>query len=175
LEFGRAVCEFCNLWRLGNSVRAGESLSPFARREWSAAASIVAGRLFIAGEGVTGARPRDRRATGRACPCRKLKLEHIDGVARPKIGDERTRPVWHPSRRTGAVLAQTTWAITLLLDELELYTSEVYQKSRKDVILRQQREIVERMDRIPILNWDTRCSSPFFRATRERMKSHSPT
>jgi rsbT co-antagonist protein RsbR len=31
-----------------------------------------------------------------------------------------------------AVLAQTTWAITLLLDELGPYTSEVYQKSRED-------------------------------------------
>ena len=42
-----------------------------------------------------------------------------------------------------AVLAQTTWALTLLLDELGLYTGEVYQKSRDDVILRQQREIAE--------------------------------
>jgi rsbT co-antagonist protein RsbR len=42
-----------------------------------------------------------------------------------------------------AVVAQTTWAITLLLDELGLYTSEVYQKSRDEVILRQQREISE--------------------------------
>jgi rsbT co-antagonist protein RsbR len=42
-----------------------------------------------------------------------------------------------------AVLAQTTWAITLLLDELGLYTGEVYQKSREEVILRQQREIAE--------------------------------
>ncbi len=42
-----------------------------------------------------------------------------------------------------AVVAQTTWAITLLLDELGLYTSEVYQQSRDDVILRQQREIAE--------------------------------
>jgi len=40
-------------------------------------------------------------------------------------------------------LAQTTWAITLLLDELGLHTSEVYQKSREEVILRQQREIAE--------------------------------
>jgi hypothetical protein len=29
-----------------------------------------------------------------SCPCRKLKLEHIDGVP-PKIGDERSRPVRH--------------------------------------------------------------------------------
>jgi rsbT co-antagonist protein RsbR len=42
-----------------------------------------------------------------------------------------------------AVLAQTTWAITLLLDELGIYTGEVYQKSREEVILRQQREITE--------------------------------
>jgi rsbT co-antagonist protein RsbR len=41
------------------------------------------------------------------------------------------------------VLTQTTWAITLLLDELGLYTAEVYQKSRDDIILRQQREIAE--------------------------------
>jgi rsbT co-antagonist protein RsbR len=42
-----------------------------------------------------------------------------------------------------AVLAQTTWAITLLLDELGLQIGEVYQKSREEVILRQQREIAE--------------------------------
>lgn len=40
-------------------------------------------------------------------------------------------------------LAQTTWAITLVLDELGLYTGEVFQKSREEVILRQQREISE--------------------------------
>jgi rsbT co-antagonist protein RsbR len=44
---------------------------------------------------------------------------------------------------SGAALAQTTWAITLLLDELGLGTVEVYQKSREEVILRQQREIAE--------------------------------
>jgi rsbT co-antagonist protein RsbR len=42
-----------------------------------------------------------------------------------------------------AVLAQTMWAITLLLDELGVYTCEVYQRSREEVILRQQREIAE--------------------------------
>jgi rsbT co-antagonist protein RsbR len=40
-------------------------------------------------------------------------------------------------------LAQTMWAITLLLDELGLFTTEIYQKSREQVILRQQREITE--------------------------------
>jgi rsbT co-antagonist protein RsbR len=42
-----------------------------------------------------------------------------------------------------AALAQMTWAITILLDELGLQTFEVFQKSREEVILRQQREISE--------------------------------
>jgi rsbT co-antagonist protein RsbR len=42
-----------------------------------------------------------------------------------------------------ADLARTIWAITTLLDELGLITFEVYQKSREEVILRQQREITE--------------------------------
>jgi rsbT co-antagonist protein RsbR len=42
-----------------------------------------------------------------------------------------------------AVMAQMTWAITQLLDELGLLTFEVFQKSREEVILRQQREIAE--------------------------------
>jgi rsbT co-antagonist protein RsbR len=40
-------------------------------------------------------------------------------------------------------LAETIWAITQLLDELGLFTFEAYQKSREEVILRQQREIAE--------------------------------
>jgi rsbT co-antagonist protein RsbR len=44
---------------------------------------------------------------------------------------------------SAATIAQTMWAITLLIDELGLYTAEVYQKSRDEVILRQQREITE--------------------------------
>ncbi len=42
-----------------------------------------------------------------------------------------------------ADLAKMTWGITTLLDELGLYTFETYQKSREEVILRQQREISE--------------------------------
>jgi rsbT co-antagonist protein RsbR len=42
-----------------------------------------------------------------------------------------------------AALAQTTWAITLLLDELGLHTGAVYQRSREEVIRRQQRELTE--------------------------------
>ena len=40
-------------------------------------------------------------------------------------------------------IAATVWAITMLLDELGLLTLEVFQKSREEVILRQQREISE--------------------------------
>jgi rsbT co-antagonist protein RsbR len=39
--------------------------------------------------------------------------------------------------------AELTWAVTLLLDELGLFTLEVFQKAREEVIVRQQREIAE--------------------------------
>lgn len=42
-----------------------------------------------------------------------------------------------------AQATQLTWAVTRLLDALGLYTLEVFQKSREEVILRQQREISE--------------------------------
>jgi rsbT co-antagonist protein RsbR len=40
-------------------------------------------------------------------------------------------------------LAKVSWAITILLDELGLFTFDQFQKSREEVILRQQREITE--------------------------------
>ncbi|HEX6049213.1 MAG TPA: STAS domain-containing protein [Gemmatimonadaceae bacterium] len=40
-------------------------------------------------------------------------------------------------------LAAVTWAATELLDKLGLYTTEVYQKSREEVIARQQQELLE--------------------------------
>jgi rsbT co-antagonist protein RsbR len=40
-------------------------------------------------------------------------------------------------------VASTVWTITLLLDELGLYTLDIFQKSREEVIVRQQREIAE--------------------------------
>jgi rsbT co-antagonist protein RsbR len=39
--------------------------------------------------------------------------------------------------------AQAAWEINQLIDELGLYTIEVYQKSREEIIVRQQREIAE--------------------------------
>jgi rsbT co-antagonist protein RsbR len=42
-----------------------------------------------------------------------------------------------------AALARSIWAVSLLLDELGLHTFDTFQKSREEVILRQQREIAE--------------------------------
>ncbi|HVE41178.1 MAG TPA: STAS domain-containing protein [Planctomycetota bacterium] len=40
-------------------------------------------------------------------------------------------------------LFRETWSASLLLDELGIYTTDVYQKSRENVINRQQREMME--------------------------------
>ena len=40
-------------------------------------------------------------------------------------------------------IAATVWSLTVLLDELGLFTLEIFQKSREEVIVRQQREIAE--------------------------------
>jgi rsbT co-antagonist protein RsbR len=42
-----------------------------------------------------------------------------------------------------AELAETSWSINMLLDALGLYTTEVFQRSREAVILRQQEELLE--------------------------------
>jgi rsbT co-antagonist protein RsbR len=57
------------------------------------------------------------------------------------------RPLFTALNRNNALspaqLAELTWSTTLLLDELGLYTLEIFQKSREEVIVRQQREISE--------------------------------
>lgn len=56
------------------------------------------------------------------------------------------QPLFNTLNKMGidpAALAQLTWQTTLILDELGLYTMEIYQKSREEVIVRQQREIAE--------------------------------
>ncbi|MGE0761102.1 MAG: STAS domain-containing protein [Pirellulaceae bacterium] len=40
-------------------------------------------------------------------------------------------------------VSRDTWTLTELIDELGLYTMEIYQRSREEVILRQQEEIAE--------------------------------
>lgn len=43
----------------------------------------------------------------------------------------------------GETLFEETWSATILLDKLGLWTTEVYQKSRDEVIVRQQEELME--------------------------------
>jgi rsbT co-antagonist protein RsbR len=45
--------------------------------------------------------------------------------------------------RDSATLADAMWLATLELDKLALYTTEMHQKSREDVISRQQQELLE--------------------------------
>src|ERR1700733_3615578 len=57
------------------------------------------------------------------------------------------QPLFNTLTRTNALspaqVAELAWSITMLLDELGLYTLEVFQKSREEVVVRQQREIAE--------------------------------
>jgi rsbT co-antagonist protein RsbR len=57
------------------------------------------------------------------------------------------QPLFNTLTRNNALspaqVADLTCSITVLLDELGLYTLEVFQKSREEVIVRQQREIAE--------------------------------
>jgi rsbT co-antagonist protein RsbR len=50
-------------------------------------------------------------------------------------------------------IAAETWRTTLLLDALGLYTTEVHQKSRDEIILRQQQEMLELSTPVVTL-WD---------------------
>jgi rsbT co-antagonist protein RsbR len=45
--------------------------------------------------------------------------------------------------KTADELAENTWRVTILLDSLGLYTTEVFQKSREEIIARQQEEMLE--------------------------------
>src|SRR5215472_8324064 len=45
--------------------------------------------------------------------------------------------------KDASVLGAELWALTVLLDKLGLYTTEVYQKGREEVIARQQRNMLE--------------------------------
>ena len=50
---------------------------------------------------------------------------------------------WTAHAPSHTTLAQVGWALSELLDELSLYTLDVYQKRREEVIVRQQQEISE--------------------------------
>jgi rsbT co-antagonist protein RsbR len=57
------------------------------------------------------------------------------------------KPLFNHLRReltgNGEALADETWATNQLLDKLGLYTTEVYQKAREEIIIRQQQEMLE--------------------------------
>jgi rsbT co-antagonist protein RsbR len=57
------------------------------------------------------------------------------------------KPLFNHLRReltgNGEALADETWATNELLDKLGLYTTEVYQKAREEIIIRQQQEMLE--------------------------------
>ena len=57
------------------------------------------------------------------------------------------QPLFERLRRLHAknatALADESWRVTQVLDQLGLYTTEVYQKSREEVVARQQEEIAE--------------------------------
>lgn len=57
------------------------------------------------------------------------------------------QPIFNKLRREFAndaeTLGQETWNVTWLLDKLGLLTTELYQKTREDVIARQQQELLE--------------------------------
>jgi rsbT co-antagonist protein RsbR len=57
--------------------------------------------------------------------------EPLFALLRQKIGAE-------PDR-----LAREIWTATVLLDKLGLYTVDAFQKSREDIIARQQEELLE--------------------------------
>jgi rsbT co-antagonist protein RsbR len=56
-------------------------------------------------------------------------------------------------------LAKETWLITLLLDKLGLYTTEIYQQNREAVISRQQQELLELSTPVVQL-WDSILALP---------------
>jgi rsbT co-antagonist protein RsbR len=57
------------------------------------------------------------------------------------------QPIFERLRREigkdGEALADAVWQTTVLLDGLGLYTTEVYQKGREEIIARQQQELME--------------------------------
>ncbi len=88
-----------------------------------------------------GARALGRDSPARA-PCRDLRHRR----RRPSCFHSRgrcSRCCARKSRATRKQLGDEIWTATKLLDKLGLYTAEVYQQSRDDVIRRQAQELLE--------------------------------
>ncbi|MYM31342.1 STAS domain-containing protein [Duganella sp. CY15W] len=63
---------------------------------------------------------------------------YVFSLKQPLFGAMRTALASEPE-----VLAEASWSITALIDKLGLYTIEIYQKSRDQIIARQQQELLE--------------------------------
>lgn len=62
----------------------------------------------------------------------------VFSLKQPLFARVRTEHAKHPE-----LLAEDVWTISTLLDKLGLYTVEIYQKSRSQIIARQQQELLE--------------------------------
>jgi rsbT co-antagonist protein RsbR len=113
-------------------------------------------REFLASFLATIETARDHDITG---PDWKGVLEPLESISKSRIAQgfsasqtasfifSLKRPLFAALRKElgsdAAAVAESTWATTELLDNLGLHTFEVYQKTREDVISRQQEEMLE--------------------------------
>ncbi len=102
---------------------AGHQLTDTGAADWNAARSIL--EEMSQDSAVKGATPSET-----AMFVFSLK-EPIFAVLQRELGND------------AATLAAETWTATQLIDKFGLYTVEVYQKSREQVIARQQEELME--------------------------------
>jgi rsbT co-antagonist protein RsbR len=72
-----------------------------------------------------------------------LKRPLFDALCAPAPGGRAPRRGRVPARADAEQLAADVWDASTLLDRLGLYTIRVFQKSREDVIQRQQQELLE--------------------------------
>jgi rsbT co-antagonist protein RsbR len=107
---------------LGEATRSG-SMTDTARPEWSAVRELLS--EFSRGRARQGFTPSET-----ATFVLSLKQPLFDRL-RQEIGKD------------PEALASELWQTTLLLDRLGLYTTEVHQKTREEVISRQQEELLE--------------------------------
>jgi len=117
----RGQCE--TFLRLMQEASQGDNLANVAAPEWSAAREMLGEVSRSRGE--QGFSPSET-----ATFVFSLK-QPLFARLRRELGKD------------AEALAEETWRATELLDKLGLYTTEIYQKSREDVIARQQQEMLE--------------------------------
>ena len=81
-----------------------------------------------------------RTSRGRA---RSRASRHRDRDVRLLAEEAAVRRIRRATEKDAAALADETWAATELIDALGLHTVKAFQKSREEVIIRQQEEMLE--------------------------------